>query len=158
MRGYCTAQGTLLSDLWWPKWEGNPQKRGYTYNWFPLQSSRNQYNIAKQLYFSKVFFFKKGLKQSGPTVSCIVSRCTILSACFVSAIGTLLLLTQAFYLESSWLEYVCLLYLPLYRKTSHLLSKVFPDHHHLQLYMHTCVHIYCISQESRKILNCLGIV
>ena len=66
MRSYCTAQGTLLSGLWWPKWEGNPQKRGCTYNWFPLQSSRNQHNIAKQLYFSKVFFFKKGLKQSGP--------------------------------------------------------------------------------------------
>ena len=25
----CTAQGTLLNTLWWPKWEGNPKKRGY---------------------------------------------------------------------------------------------------------------------------------
>ena len=25
------AQGTLFSALWWPKWEGNPKKRGYVY-------------------------------------------------------------------------------------------------------------------------------
>ena len=25
---YHIAQRTLLSDLWWPKWEGNPKKRG----------------------------------------------------------------------------------------------------------------------------------
>ena len=30
MRTYCMAQGTLLSALWWPKWEGM-QKRGYIY-------------------------------------------------------------------------------------------------------------------------------
>ena len=28
---YCIAQGTLLSALWWSKWEGNPKKRGYVY-------------------------------------------------------------------------------------------------------------------------------
>ena len=28
---YCIAQGTLLNALWWPKWEGNPKKRGYMY-------------------------------------------------------------------------------------------------------------------------------
>ena len=27
MRTYCTAQGTLLRALWWPKWKGNPKKR-----------------------------------------------------------------------------------------------------------------------------------
>ena len=26
MRPYCKAQGTLLSALWWPKWEGNTKK------------------------------------------------------------------------------------------------------------------------------------
>ena len=31
MRTYCIAQGTLLNALWWPNWEGNPRKRGYTY-------------------------------------------------------------------------------------------------------------------------------
>ena len=25
MRMYCIAQGNLLNDLWWPKWEGNPE-------------------------------------------------------------------------------------------------------------------------------------
>ena len=29
MRTYYIAQGTLLSVLWRPKWEGNPKKRGY---------------------------------------------------------------------------------------------------------------------------------
>ena len=31
MRSFCTAQETLLSvlsALWWLKWEGNPKKRG----------------------------------------------------------------------------------------------------------------------------------
>ena len=28
MRPQSTAQGTLLSALWWPKWEGNPKKEG----------------------------------------------------------------------------------------------------------------------------------
>ena len=31
MRTYCIAQGTLLSALWGPTWEGNPKKRGYMY-------------------------------------------------------------------------------------------------------------------------------
>ena len=29
MRTDCIAQGTLLSALWWPKWEGNPKKGLY---------------------------------------------------------------------------------------------------------------------------------
>ena len=38
MRTYCIAQGTLLSSLWWRRWEGNLQKSGfmYMYSWFPL--------------------------------------------------------------------------------------------------------------------------
>ena len=28
LRTYCTAQATLLSALWRPKWEGNRNKRG----------------------------------------------------------------------------------------------------------------------------------
>ena len=31
MRTYCIEQGTLLSALWLPKWEGNPIKRDYIY-------------------------------------------------------------------------------------------------------------------------------
>ena len=26
MRIYCVAQETLLGALWWPKWEGNPER------------------------------------------------------------------------------------------------------------------------------------
>ena len=26
MRTYCIAHGTLLNDLWWPKWEGNLER------------------------------------------------------------------------------------------------------------------------------------
>ena len=42
-RTYCIARGTLLNALWWPKWEGNPKKRGYmyTYSCFTLLYSRN---------------------------------------------------------------------------------------------------------------------
>ena len=32
MRTYCIAQGTLLSALWWPKWEGNPKKWTISFN------------------------------------------------------------------------------------------------------------------------------
>ena len=55
MRTYYIAQGTLLSALWWPKWEGNPKRRGYmyTYSWFTSLYSRNQHNIVKQLYTNK---------------------------------------------------------------------------------------------------------
>ena len=30
------STGTLLSAMWWPKWEGNSKRRGYmhTYSWF----------------------------------------------------------------------------------------------------------------------------
>ena len=38
MRTSCIAQGTLLSTLWGPKWEGSPKGRGYVYmcGWFIL--------------------------------------------------------------------------------------------------------------------------
>ena len=29
MRTYCIAQGILLNALWWPKWKGNSNKRGW---------------------------------------------------------------------------------------------------------------------------------
>ena len=29
MRTDCAAEGTLLSALWCPEWEGNPKKRGF---------------------------------------------------------------------------------------------------------------------------------
>ena len=39
MRTYCITQGTLLlTALWWPKWEGNPEKRGYVYQLSSVQS------------------------------------------------------------------------------------------------------------------------
>ena len=42
MGTYCIAQGTRLSALWSPKWEGNPRQRGdeYMYNWFTLLYSQ----------------------------------------------------------------------------------------------------------------------
>ena len=57
MRIYCIAQGTLLTALWWPKWEGNPKKRGYmyTYSWCTLLYRKNEHNIVKQLYSNKNF-------------------------------------------------------------------------------------------------------
>ena len=33
MRTYCIAEETLLSGLWWPNWEGNPEKRGHIYTY-----------------------------------------------------------------------------------------------------------------------------
>ena len=36
MRPSCPAQGTLLNAPRWPKWEGNPKKRGYMCSWFTL--------------------------------------------------------------------------------------------------------------------------
>ena len=36
IRTYCIAQGTLFRALWWPKWEGNPNKRGYMYTYGSL--------------------------------------------------------------------------------------------------------------------------
>ena len=41
MRTDCIAQGTLLSALWGPKWEGNPKKRGYMYIADSLCYNRN---------------------------------------------------------------------------------------------------------------------
>ena len=38
MRTVCIAQGTLLNALWWPKWEGNPKKRGYVNQFSSVQS------------------------------------------------------------------------------------------------------------------------
>ena len=52
---YYIAKGTLLSALWWTKWEGNPKKEGiYVYSWYVLLCSRNQHNIVKQLYSIKI--------------------------------------------------------------------------------------------------------
>ena len=37
------VEGTLLSALWWPKWEGNPKIKGsmYAYNRLTLMYNRN---------------------------------------------------------------------------------------------------------------------
>ena len=51
MKTSCIAQGTLLNALGWPKWEGNPKKRGYVYmdSWFTLLHSRNGYNTINTI-------------------------------------------------------------------------------------------------------------
>ena len=63
MRTYCIAQGTLLSALWWPKWERNPIKRGhmYTHSWFTLLYSRNTQH-CKAIIFQLRKFFKSLIK------------------------------------------------------------------------------------------------
>ena len=53
MRTCCTAQGTLLSALWGPKWEGNPKKRGYMYIADSLRCTVETNNIVKQLHSIK---------------------------------------------------------------------------------------------------------
>ena len=55
MRTFCIyiAQGTLLSALWGPKWEGNPKKRGYMYIADLLRCTVETNNIVKQLHSIK---------------------------------------------------------------------------------------------------------
>ena len=55
MRTFCIAQGTLVSALWWPKWEGNPKKREimYTYSWFILLHSRNYHIVSHYIPINK---------------------------------------------------------------------------------------------------------
>ena len=52
MRTYSIVQGSILSVLWWPKWEGNRKKeRIYcTYSWFALLHGRDWHCVAKQIY------------------------------------------------------------------------------------------------------------
>ena len=38
---YCGAQGVLLGQLWWPKWEGRPKKRGDVCDSLTSLDSRN---------------------------------------------------------------------------------------------------------------------
>ena len=57
-RLYSTESSTWCSL--WPKWKGNSKKRGYMYtcSQFTLLHSRKWYNIVKQLYSNKFFFFR----------------------------------------------------------------------------------------------------
>lgn len=74
---------------------------GYAYNWFPFQYSRNQHNIAKQLYFSKVFFLKKG-SQKQTESNCILYFISLNILLPPFKPGTLALShTSSLYLESS---------------------------------------------------------
>ena len=52
MRTYRIVQGSILSVLWWPKWEGNRKKeRIYcTYGWFALLHGRDWHCVVKQIY------------------------------------------------------------------------------------------------------------
>ena len=62
MRTYCIAQGTLLSALWWPKWEGNPKERGYIIHTAESLCCIAE-TVVKQLYSNNFFFFNS--KNSG---------------------------------------------------------------------------------------------
>ena len=53
MRTYCIAQGTLLSALWRPKWEGNPKREDICICNAALLYSRNWHSSVKQLYSKK---------------------------------------------------------------------------------------------------------
>ena len=55
MRTFCIyiAQGTLLSAMWGPKWEGNPKKRGYMYIADSLHCTVETNNTVKQLHSIK---------------------------------------------------------------------------------------------------------
>ena len=55
LRTYSIAQGTLLSALWCPKWEGSAKKRRYLYAVDSLcGTAETIHNIVKQLYFNKM--------------------------------------------------------------------------------------------------------
>ena len=41
LRIYCRPQGTLLTALWSPKWEGNPKKRGFPGSSYAKEFARN---------------------------------------------------------------------------------------------------------------------
>ena len=67
MRTYCITQGTLMNALWWPKWEGNPKKRGdmYMYSWFTLLNWTAETNTTESNYtLIKINFFKKGKEKN----------------------------------------------------------------------------------------------
>ena len=68
MRTYCIAQGTRLSVLWQPKWEGNPKKKEYMYMLADSLCCTVETNsVVKPLYSNKnekkmqgvLFFFKR---------------------------------------------------------------------------------------------------
>ena len=69
MRTYYRAQRTLFNVPRWPKREGSYKKRGsmYTYGWFTLLYSGNEYNILRQLYSNNFCFSLK----SGAMAHCV---------------------------------------------------------------------------------------
>ena len=75
MSTYFTAQGTLLSALWWPKWEGNLKKSGYMYMYdgFTLL---HQQNLAhcKANYTPIKINFKKGTRRKKKKERSITDR------------------------------------------------------------------------------------
>lgn len=97
---------------------------------------------------ANVFFLKKAWSNLDPTVSCILSHCTILLARFISATGTLLLLTRAFYLESSWQEHVFLRHLALNLKTSQQGLPWSPPSK--GVHAHTCAHILYLTGKQEN--------
>ena len=134
------------------------QRRGDTRVTDSLCSTVETNTTLQATIFQYSFFFlKKGLKQSGPR--CVLHLVSLYRPpCPLHFSHRNPAAPHMSLLSAKLLTRTCLLHLPLYLRTSHLLSKGFPDDHHLKLDMHTCVHINCISQESRKILNCLGTV
>ena len=60
MRTCCTAQGSLLSAPWWPRWEGNPSGYMFMNSWFTLLYSRNLAKDCKSTVLQyKIFFLKR---------------------------------------------------------------------------------------------------
>ena len=62
MRTYHIAQGTLLYDLRWPKWEGNLKRVYICIHITDSLCCMAEINIVKQLYSNKKY------NQQGPTV------------------------------------------------------------------------------------------
>ena len=90
MRTCYPAQRTLFNALQWPKWKGNPKKRGhmYTYSRFSLLYCRNYHNIAKQLHSNKIFLKSRKKLAMLPM---ILGRCKNpeLPLCLLMSLNTL---------------------------------------------------------------------
>ena len=78
MRTYCIAQGTLLSALWWPKWEGNmadslcctPDTNTTLYsNYTPIKNNKKNLNYSwpKSSHKTLLSWTKRNIEKGGKT-------------------------------------------------------------------------------------------
>ena len=67
-----TAQGTLLSVMWQPGWEGSLGENGCMYmcGWVPLLSTWNYHNIVNWMYANKNLKKYRAKKEKKNLVSC----------------------------------------------------------------------------------------